>query len=94
MFPSGIADKKINSYVITLDDAENALRPVLTYVETLLDHPGAEYFLERRVFFPTIPGSDAPSVAEAYGGVENSKSNCTRFAAQFQNRRIELATRI
>ena len=25
------------------------------YVETLLDTPGAEYFLERRVVFPTIP---------------------------------------
>ena len=54
---AGIAGKKIDSYVITLDDVENALRPVLTYVETLLDHPGAEYFLERRVFFPTIPGA-------------------------------------
>jgi Protein of unknown function (DUF2800) len=54
---AGIAGKKIDSYVITLDDVENALRPVLTYVETVLDHPGAEYFLERRVFFPTIPGA-------------------------------------
>ena len=54
---AGIAGKKIDSYVITLDDVENALRPVLTYVEALLDHPGAEYFLERRVFFPTIPGA-------------------------------------
>jgi hypothetical protein len=54
---AGIAGKKIDSYVITLDDVENALRPVLTYVETLLDHPGAEYFIERRVFFPTIPGA-------------------------------------
>ena len=54
---AGIAGKKIDSYVITLDDVENALRPVLTYVETLLDHPGAEYFLELRVFFPTIPGA-------------------------------------
>ena len=54
---AGIAGKTIDSYVITLDDVENALRPVLTYVETLLDHPGAEYFLERRVVFPTIPGA-------------------------------------
>jgi len=54
---AGIVGEKIDSYVITLDDVENALRPVLTYVETLLDHPGAEYFLERRVFFPTIPGA-------------------------------------
>jgi hypothetical protein len=28
---------------------------VYAYVETLLDTPGAEYFLERRVVFPTIP---------------------------------------
>ena len=51
---AGIAGKKIDSYVITLDDVENALRPVLAYVDALLDQPGAEYFLERRVVFPAI----------------------------------------
>ena len=49
-----IAGKKIDSYVIPLDDVENALRPVLAYVDALLDQPGAEYFLERRVVFPGI----------------------------------------
>jgi hypothetical protein len=49
--------EKIDSYVITLDDVENALRPVFTYAKTLLDHPGAEYFLERCVVFPTVPGA-------------------------------------
>jgi Protein of unknown function (DUF2800) len=52
-----LVGETIDSYVITLDDVENALRPVLTYVEALLDTPGAEYFLEHRVVFPTIPGA-------------------------------------
>ena len=56
-FLAGIVGEKIDSYVITLDDVENALRPVLTYVERLLDHPRAQYFLERRVIFPTVPGA-------------------------------------
>jgi hypothetical protein len=50
-----LAGKTFGSYTITPDDVENALQPVYAYVETLLDTPGAEYFLERRVVFPTIP---------------------------------------
>jgi hypothetical protein len=46
--------KTINDYTVTDDDIELALRPVLTYVVALLDTPGAEFFLERRVIFPTI----------------------------------------
>jgi Protein of unknown function (DUF2800) len=49
-----IAGKKIGDYIITRDDVENALRPVLTYVEALLDQPRAEYFLERYVIFPGV----------------------------------------
>jgi hypothetical protein len=45
---------KINNYTITDDDIDLALRPVLTYVIALLDTPGAEFFLERRVTFPGI----------------------------------------
>jgi hypothetical protein len=51
--------KKINDYAVTDDDIELALRPALAYVVALLDTPGAEFFLERRVVFPTI--------AAAYG---------------------------
>jgi hypothetical protein len=50
-----LAGKTFGDYTITPDDVENALRPVYAYVETLLDAPGAEYFLEQRVVFPTIP---------------------------------------
>jgi hypothetical protein len=50
-----LAGKTFDSYTITFDDVENALRPAYAYVETLLDTPGAEYFLEQRVVFPTIP---------------------------------------
>ena len=46
-----------NNYALTIDDVETALRPVLTYVEQLLDAPGAEFYLEQRVAFPTIPGA-------------------------------------
>jgi hypothetical protein len=45
----------IEGYQITADDVATALRPALAYVEVLLDAPGAEYFLEQRVVFPTIP---------------------------------------
>ena len=44
----------IDNYKITDDDVENALRPAFAYVDALLDTPGAEFFLERRVVFPTI----------------------------------------
>jgi hypothetical protein len=51
-----LVGKTIGTYTITSDDIENALRPVMyAYVEPLLNAPGAEFYLERRVIFPTIP---------------------------------------
>jgi hypothetical protein len=50
-----LTGKTFGAYTITLDDVENALRPAYAYVETLLDAPGAEYYLERRVAFPAVP---------------------------------------
>src|SRR6516162_4848339 len=44
----------INDYTITADDVENALRPAYAYIDALLDAPGAEFYLEQRVVFPTI----------------------------------------
>ena len=38
-----IVGETIDDYTVTIDDVENALRPVLAYVEALLDQPGAEY---------------------------------------------------
>jgi Protein of unknown function (DUF2800) len=52
-----LADKTFGSYTITHDDIETALRPAYAYVETLLDTPGAEYYLEQRVIFPTVPNT-------------------------------------
>jgi Protein of unknown function (DUF2800) len=52
-----LVGETIEEYQITGDDVENALRPALAYVEALLDEPGAEYYLEQRVVFPTIPGA-------------------------------------
>jgi len=49
-----LAGKTFGSYMITHEDVENALRPVYAYAETLLDTPGAEYYLERRVIFPIL----------------------------------------
>ena len=49
-----LAGETIGEYTITRDDVENALRPALAHVNALLDQPGAEYYLERRVAFPTI----------------------------------------
>jgi hypothetical protein len=47
----------IDSYTITGDDIENAIRPVYDLVDLFLDTPGAEYFLEQRVVFPSIAGA-------------------------------------
>jgi uncharacterized protein DUF2800 len=52
-----LVGETIDSCTITRDDVENALRPVLTYVEAFLDTPGAEYYVECRVTFPTIAGA-------------------------------------
>jgi hypothetical protein len=47
----------IGDYTITADDVENALRPAYAYVDALLDAPGAEFYSESRVAFPTIPNT-------------------------------------
>jgi hypothetical protein len=57
-----LVGKTINSYTITRDDVEISLRLVYAYVDALLDEPGAEFYLELRVAFPTIAG--------AYGTVD------------------------
>jgi Protein of unknown function (DUF2800) len=57
-----LVGETFNNYTLTIDDVENALQPVYAYVEPLLDAPGAEFYLEQRVAFPTIPG--------AYGTVD------------------------
>src|SRR5262245_19270443 len=51
------AGKTFNGYAIRSSDVENALRPVYAYVDRLLDAPGAEYYLEHRVAFPTVAGA-------------------------------------
>src|SRR5690242_13569509 len=51
-----LVGKTINNYTITRDDVEDALAPVYAYVDQLLDAPGAEFYLEHRVAFPTIAG--------------------------------------
>jgi hypothetical protein len=53
----GLTGKTFGNYVITSDDVATALAPAYAYVETLLDLPGAEYFLEQRVAFPAIAGT-------------------------------------
>jgi hypothetical protein len=52
-----LTGKTIGDYTIVGDDVENALRPVLAYAVALLDTPGAEFYLEHRVVFPTIAGA-------------------------------------
>jgi hypothetical protein len=46
--------KTFSSYTITRDDVENALRPAYDFADQLLSAPGAAYYLEHRVIFPTI----------------------------------------
>src|SRR5262249_56986823 len=57
-----LVGQTFNDYMITSEDAENALRPALAFVDALLDTPGAEFYLERRITFPTV--------ASAYGTVD------------------------
>ncbi|HVI68267.1 MAG TPA: DUF2800 domain-containing protein [Bradyrhizobium sp.] len=49
-----LAGKKFGDYTITHDDIENFLRPAYSFVEKLLDVPGAAYYLDQRVIFPAI----------------------------------------
>jgi hypothetical protein len=58
---ASLAGKTIGDYTITADDVATALAPALAYVDALLA-PGAEYYLERRVAFPTI--------ANAFGTID------------------------
>ena len=51
-----LVGKTINDYTITGDDVETALRPAFAYVDKLLTAE-AEFYLERRVVFPTIAGA-------------------------------------
>ena len=53
----GLVGEIIGGYAIAHDDVENALRPAYAYVDALLATPGAEFYLEQRVAFPTIPGA-------------------------------------
>src|SRR5262245_9219664 len=52
-----LVGQTLNNYTIARDDVENALAPVYDYVNALLDAPGAEFYLEHRVVFPTIAGA-------------------------------------
>jgi hypothetical protein len=52
-----LVGQTINNYTITQDDVENALRPVYAYVAQLIDAPGAEFYRECRVAFPTVAGA-------------------------------------
>src|SRR5262249_9690307 len=52
-----LAGKTFGDYAITHDDIENALRPACAFAEALIDARGAEYYLERRVSFPTVPNT-------------------------------------
>jgi hypothetical protein len=52
-----LVGETIGDYALTDDDVETALRPVYAYVDALLDAPGAEYYFEHRVVFPTIAGA-------------------------------------
>jgi hypothetical protein len=52
-----LVGETFNNYALTIDDVETALRPAYDYVSLLLDAPGAEFYLEQRVTFPTISGA-------------------------------------
>jgi hypothetical protein len=53
----GLGGETIDGYTVTRDDVEDALRPAYAHVAPLLDAPGAEFYLEQRVTFPTVPNA-------------------------------------
>ena len=52
-----LVGQTFNDYTVTSEDAENALRPALAFVDALLNTPEAEFYLERRITFPTVAGA-------------------------------------
>jgi hypothetical protein len=52
-----LVGETFNNYTLSTDDVELSLRPAYAFVAPLLDEPGAEFYLEQRVAFPTIPGA-------------------------------------
>jgi hypothetical protein len=54
---ASVVGKTFNDYTITSDDVETAVRPAYDYAASLIDMPGAAYFLEHRVKFPFIDGA-------------------------------------
>jgi hypothetical protein len=52
-----LVGKTVDSYALTDDDIETALRPALTYADALLNISGAEFYVEHRVTFPTVAGA-------------------------------------
>jgi hypothetical protein len=57
-----LVGKTFSDYTITEDDLEDYLRPAYTLAAALIDAPGAAYYLELRVTFPTI--------ADAFGTLD------------------------
>jgi hypothetical protein len=54
---ASLVGRTFGSYILTSDDIELALRPAYAYVDALLDTPGAEFYLERRITLPTVAGA-------------------------------------
>src|SRR5262245_35429425 len=52
-----LVGQTFNGYALTSDDVETALRPAYAYAAALIDTPGAAYYLEHRVKFPSIDGA-------------------------------------
>jgi hypothetical protein len=52
-----LVGKTFGNYTVTRADVEDALRPAYAYADALLAAPGAEYYLEHRVVFPSIEGA-------------------------------------
>ena len=50
----GLVGETINGYTFSADDVDGTLQPAFGYADALLNVPGAEFYLERRVIFPTI----------------------------------------
>ena len=89
-----LVGETIDDYTITSDDVENALRPVLAYVEALLDQPGAEYLprTPRRLSRPS-PTPSAPPTSSSASATRSTSSISNSAPACASSRSTRTATR-
>ena len=74
--PESFIGQTIEGYTITGDDIENSVAPAYDHAAELIDAPGAEYYLEKRLNFPML---DAFGTADLLVRID-----CTVYVVDFK----------